>query len=278
MLDKVDKVDKTGVIVDNPVLESAPYQSQYRSYCFTLNNYEVDKLDSFWQDLVGSGPTHLVWGQEVGASGTPHLQGYIKFKNAKTLGKMRKLLPKCHITVCKGDAKANYAYCTKDAQGIRSHGFPKELDDPMEGITLKGWQVLIEGVLSKKPHPRKILWFWESTGNVGKTTYAKHLCLKRHALYVSGKANDIKSAIATMDIKPEIIIFGVPKEHSEYVSYAALEQVKDGIFFNGKYESGMVMYNIPHVIVFANMPPDFSSLSADRWDVHDINEMKNYDF
>ena len=38
-------------------------------------------------------------------------------------------------------------------------------------------------------------------------------------------------------------------------------------FFSGKYESGMVRYNKPHVIIFANCRPDIEKLSKDRWKV-----------
>ncbi len=35
----------------------------------------------------------------------------------------------------------------------------------------------------------------------------------------------------------------------------------------------MVRYNSPHVIVFANRPPDLSDMSADRWRVYNMNEL-----
>jgi hypothetical protein len=49
-----------------------------------------------------------------------------------------------------------------------------------------------------------------------------------------------------------------------------MENVKDGLFFSTKYESGMVRYNPPHVIVFANVPPDVTKMSADRWVIKEI--------
>jgi len=46
-----------------------------------------------------------------------------------------------------------------------------------------------------------------------------------------------------------------------------LESIKNGLFFSGKYESTQVVMNSPHLIIFANEPPDKSKMSADRWHI-----------
>lgn len=117
------------------------------------------------------------------------------------------------------------------------------------------------------PSKRKIIWIWDKVGNTGKTTLAKHLCMYHGAIYVSGKAADIKHAIISMAVKPKIVIIDCPRTSENYVSYAALESVQNGFFFSGKYEGGQCLFEIPHVIVFANFPPIRENLSADRWKV-----------
>lgn len=92
---------------------------------------------------------------------------------------------------------------------------------------------------------------------------------------MNGKSADIQCGIAKHinDGKElKVAIFGYPRTAENFVSYAALEVVKDGIFYNTKYESGMVMYNVPHVVVLANFPPDQTKLSADRWVIKDITK------
>lgn len=84
-----------------------------RSYgwCFTLNNYT--NRDEF--DIVSIECMYLIFGREVGESGTPHLQGFIQFAApGKTLAAMKKLIPKAHFEATKGSIDQNIAYCSKD--------------------------------------------------------------------------------------------------------------------------------------------------------------------
>ena len=81
-----------------------------RAYCFTLNNYSEEEHSS----LLSTPCSYLVVGKEVGAEGTPHLQGYIYFTLQKTLSSLKKINPRAHWEVAKGDSLQNYTYCTKE--------------------------------------------------------------------------------------------------------------------------------------------------------------------
>ena len=48
------------------------------------------------------------------------------------------------------------------------------------------------------------------------------------------------------------------------MNYGALEQLKNGLVYNTKYESGMRMFATPHVLVFSNFEPDRSKITEDR--------------
>lgn len=55
--------------------------------------------------------------------------------------------------------------------------------------------------------------------------------------------------------------------------YRTIEEIKNAIFFSGKYDSGMVAsVNPPHIVVFANVAPKVKLMSRDRWDIRRINE------
>jgi len=56
----------------------------------------------------------------------------------------------------------------------------------------------------------------------------------------------------------------------EYISYGAMEKIKNGFYMSSKYESKPIIRNCPHIICFANFEPDYDKLSQDRWKVHNI--------
>lgn len=81
-----------------------------RGWCFTLNNYTDEHLSNV--DSVEC--QYIIYGREVGESGTPHLQGYIHFPNARFLSSLRKLIPGAHLTPANGSPEQNIAYCSKE--------------------------------------------------------------------------------------------------------------------------------------------------------------------
>lgn len=74
----------------------------------------------------------------------------------------------------------------------------------------------------------------------------------------------------------DICIMDFPRTVEGYVSYSAIEEIKNGMFFNGKFESSMVMFNTPHIVIFANFLPDTSKLSKDRWVIENISNTEGY--
>ena len=62
--------------------------SRARAWCFTINNYTIEEINAC--DEIEC--NYIIYGDEIGDTGTPHLQGYIEFENAKTLTSVRKSL------------------------------------------------------------------------------------------------------------------------------------------------------------------------------------------
>lgn len=96
--------------------------------------------------------------------------------------------------------------------------------------------------------------------------------MNHNAIMISGKGADIKYGITKhLEEKPlDVALFHYVRSQEIFISYEAIESVKDGIFFSAKYESGMCLFNSPHVLVFANFMPDITKLSKDRWQVFEI--------
>jgi len=70
----------------------------YRTYCFTLNNFTPENKDSLKNLKV----KYIGWAEEVGDSGTPHLQGLFSFVSNKTIPAAAKQLCKAHVEPKKG--------------------------------------------------------------------------------------------------------------------------------------------------------------------------------
>ena len=152
---------------------------------------------------------------------------------------------------------------------VKGWTLPKQLKIITE---LYPWQQKIADIVAEEADDRTVHWFWEGTGNVGKTALTKYLLVKYpHTHYFSGgKANDIAFQLIKNKWDPEICIFNFPRTSEGAVSYNAIEQLKDGLVFSSKYEGGTKIFNPPHVIIFANWLPDVTQLSADRWNIVEI--------
>ncbi len=90
-----------------------------KHWCFTLNNYNTEELKAL-ESLATTAAVlqYLVIGKEVGEdNGTPHLQGYVVFKNKKRLTTVKKLIgSRAHVEPkSKWSTPAEASnYCKKD--------------------------------------------------------------------------------------------------------------------------------------------------------------------
>lgn len=229
-----------------------------RHWFMTWNSYPNDWRVRLTQDTDG-----WVGQEEVGESGNAHIQATLKYKNPRTLAQVKAKFPGAHLEITKNRIAAE-KYCTKEETRAGPTDYFVE-----RALVPHEWQVALLNILSHPPDDRKILWTWSEHGGVGKSVFVRHLVLKHGALVVSGCGNDVKFAISEFG-SPKTIVFDLPR--GAYVDYRVLEEVKNGVFFSGKYESKACVYDYPHVLVFANFPPDQTKLSEDRWVIHEIKK------
>lgn len=141
----------------------------------------------------------------------------------------------------------------------------------LETSSLHPWQHDILGIIKNTANERDVYWYWSDLGGVGKSTFIKYLCAKHDAiLCVRGKYADIINLVYKAKII-KLIIFDLPRHNGNNVSYDAIETLKNGCISNMKYETGTKIFNPPHIFIFANKPPNFTKLSADRWKVTNID-------
>ncbi len=251
--------------------------SPAKNWCFTLNSYYRFQWFQWIEKLLGMASKLVV--QEEFGSGTLHLQGFVSFPDkVRPSGAISEGMP-IHWEVCR-NPKAAIEYC-RDAtkrctQGrVWVTGVARALDLHVpEALRPWQWKIYESCLHTPDKYHRKIRWYWESNGNVGKSILAKTLVDTMECLVVSGKGSDVLYAVAEWVKKkgggPDVIVWDVPRSCMDYVSYQAIEKVKDGCFFSNKFESNMVRTNVPHVIVFSNQEPEYGKMSEDRWEVKQL--------
>lgn len=94
-----------------------------KNWCFTLNNYTPADVDRLAAPIAGV--EYLIFGREVGASGTPHLQGFVCFRLRKRLNQVISLIGQAHCTVTKYILRA-IEYCKKDGDFTEVGALPQE--------------------------------------------------------------------------------------------------------------------------------------------------------
>lgn len=251
-----------------------------RSWCFTWNNPPVSwaQLGSLFRvcEII-----KLVGQRECGESGTEHYQGVVQYRSQVSFATIKAIDSTIHWERCR-NLRRSLEYVTKaDTRIDGPWALGWDLPARIRTIELgqfRSWQSEMLSRIDTEQCDRSIYWIWEQRGNVGKTAFAKWLAVHRGSIVLGGKSADIKFGVGTFikrHGKLGCACFHFTRSVEQYVSYQSIEEVKDGIFFNSKYESSMVVFNPPFILCLANFPPDLEKLSQDRWKEGIIRE--NYE-
>lgn len=110
-------------IIENTPADAPDYGKRSRGWVFTVNNYtDDDKARLF---TMADEATYLIAGLEVGKkTGTPHIQGYVHFANARTYESLRKKVPQGWFKKAKGTGVQNKVYCSKQGEVFLEKGTP----------------------------------------------------------------------------------------------------------------------------------------------------------
>lgn len=251
---------------DGNTKTSGPKHQLYR-WCFTLD-MEKFSASQLSQNLKGFCKEFYFQGEKAPTTGYEHWQGVISLRNKEYLSTVKNLIDNTvHLEPCKNwHASKNYAGKIE----TRICGPYDHTSVFLNTITeLREWQKKVLKII-KEDNDRYIWWFYDN-GNTGKTAFAKFLAVHYGAI-VFNNAGTRDIAMAIPD-NPSMIIFNYTRSNEERINYQALESIKDGLIFSGKYESKMKIFNSPTVIVFANYEPHTEMLSADRWKIFHTNNI-----
>lgn len=280
---KIERIE-TGAGGNTSILPQSKKQvSQLKRWCFTCNNYEDHWIEIIERALQQICEKFIFQEEICPNTGTPHLQGGIWLKKRARPNELI-LIPgqkwnRIHWEDMKSQS-ATYDYCMKedsrkpDGKTI-SWGFPEEPEKVEIIIPTYKWQKDLIKILDQKADRRTIHWYWNETGNVGKSVLTAYLQITRGAVMADGNSYaDIINLVFNADMNRKggaIMLWDMPRAAGNRVSYKAMEVIKNGVISNTKYETGNKFFNPPHVVVFANCEPDLAGLSRDRWNIVEIN-------
>lgn len=249
-----------------PKKQPSKQESPKNRWRFTVNNWSEEEKKMLIEAFSSNSSNKWIIGEEIGECGTPHLQGFVNFEDKIRFTAFKKICPRANLGVVKGTDEQNFTYCSKDGKYVCSKNV--KIKKPLKIIKeedFKDWQKDIIKIVESEPDNRSIYWFWEEKGGIGKTQFCKYLSHVYNAVPIEGKKNDILFCAATFD--SDIYLFDLERSMEEYVSYAAIEKIKNGYYMCSKYESKPIIRNCPHVIIFANFKPEVNKLSLDRWKI-----------
>lgn len=204
-----------------------------------------------------------------------HIQLTMTMKTKKRFTWLKHHFTKDAHTECVRNVDASYDYCSKSDTRIgETVIYPRPLSDiivdPLFDIKLYDWQEWCKNILLAPVDDRVVYWLYDYVGNSGKSDFTLHMILNYNIVcYDSGKKDILYSHKDN-----DKVIFDLSRTQEGYVSYDAIECLKKGFAFSGKYESGMKLFPKCTILIFANWLPDTTKLSEDRWVIRDI---RNFD-
>lgn len=139
-------------------------QQRSRAFPFTYNYQNEQQLQAFLGNLRASlgpnGPSYYCFGLERAPStGQEHVQGYVRYQNARTLSSVAKAYPGAHFELAKGTFQQNRDYCAKLRPGdVPNQVFEEAGDKPDIEGHLKGWLDTIEDCATSLSLPEGLRW------------------------------------------------------------------------------------------------------------------------
>lgn len=243
-------------------------ESPSKRWGFTLNNYSDKEYVEIIKTFSSNSSKYSI-GKEVGEQGTPHLQGYLELKDKKRFTYLKNILPRAHIFKAKGNKEENLSYTQKEGDFVQN--FKEVIYIEPINPKLLCVKLLMEAYEFPKGD-RKIHVVVDEVGRKGKTEFCRNMCINlKDCIITGGKASDMKNQIVKYkeinNVCPKYILIDCPRSNLQFLSYTGIEEIKNMLFYSGKYEGGMVVGNKPFMCLFMNEEPDLDKMSKDRWNI-----------
>ncbi len=262
-----------------------------RKWAITLNNYKGrNEINTITQHFKGKKWLFIIGIEGKDKEKTPHLQIYIESKSGISFKSLKKFNDRFHLEKAKGSQKENYIYCSKEGDFITNIKLKitkadikaSVLEKTYKNVEWRPFQKDIIKLCENKIHSSRLIhWYYDNTGNIGKSFLCKYIKLRYSGVIIGdGKKADVFNQVNNMlneGEEPRICIMDIPRYSKEYINYGVIEQIKNGFLYSGKYEGGDCIFHNPLVIIFSNDKPNFTKWSLDRYYVFDLENNKKLD-
>lgn len=156
-----------------------PRPPKSKHWCFTINNYTIYDTVQI-ADFADEQTSYLVIGKEVGDDGTPHLQGYMVFKQKKRLTQVKKLMPRAHLEIkyVKSTPSQSSQYCMKDGDYIEQGTLPLSKEQSITRRWIDAYESAKEGAFEDIPKDM-LIRYYHSLKRIEQDNPIKQLRLKK---------------------------------------------------------------------------------------------------
>lgn len=145
-----------------------------------------------------------------------------------------------------------------------------------DDFKLTSWEEEVLHDLQNQNENRKIIWVLDTKGGCGKSTFSDYLedCHDAFVWNAGVVFKDVAKALGDLQRKPKIVVFDLTRQRQEHIDYSIMEAITRGRICSGKYDSHKIYFdwNV-RVVCMANWEPEYMAMSADRWDVRELNGM-----
>ncbi len=256
---------------------------------YNADGHSVDQIRKYLEGIA----KHYVFQLEQGDSGYRHYQGRMSLIKKRRKAEKHLLLkgfkdnppnyvePTCnpeHVSnsfdyVLKEDTRLEGPY--KDTDHIPV--LTKQMEIFMK-YPLRPYQASLREI-SLTFDMRRIDLVYDPIGNIGKSLLSEYLYYKGLAEEVPPMRlmDDIFQWVCSRPTRPCYIVDmprGMKKDKLGDF-YAGIEVIKNGVAYDKRYSGKLKRFDRPRVIVFTNTLPILSLMSADRWNLWEVNE--NYE-
>ncbi len=243
--------------------------SKIRNAVYTLNNYTSEHVSQ----LKHLPSVYHVMGFELGASGTPHIQGLIIFENPRSFKAVRKLLFNSHIESMKGTHLQASTYCKKDGDFYETGTLPNPgkrndidtmvtiLRDKYQGNStqmfvdmpshsVRYWRFYDRISVKLQSHRSwrmEILWLWGPTG-CGKSKWA-------FAKYPEAYSKNLAESFWEQYEGEETVIFDDLRPH-HYPDMTELLRLFDSNPIFVKIKCKSAKFRSKRIVITSDRPPE----------------------